>query len=439
LAQDDNPRDDDTRSPAQRRAEALADVCGFYVDYRTHIDTDPDADAPKVPKKRNWPHHVAVATTGDIAHHAGAQLLNGPHIDHRAFEALSCTAQLLRLVLDEDGAIRSYQMLPATVTDALFQAIAARDQGCRWPGCHKKPIHCDVHHLHHQENGGVNSPSCAAPPQRTGGSAAERSCVTPWNRRNPAHHLCRRIDRNNQTPNPTTRPPVELTKSLSIARSSAEHSTDRPSDLRENATTTPHSFGRVAPMRVFLAGASGVIGMRLIPLLAAEGRQVTAMTRSHRKADTLRDLGADPIVCDVFDTSALCEAVKAAGPDIIMNQITDLPDTVDRIGEYGVANARIRREGTQNLLAAARAAGVTRFITQSVAWTIPGDGGAAVEDMERSVLSIGGTIIRYGQFYGDGTYYEEPPRLGPIVHVDTAARRTLVALATDVALLTVVD
>jgi hypothetical protein len=158
LAETDNPRDDDTRSPAQRRAEALADVCGFYVDYRTHIGTDPDADAPKVPKKRNWPHHVAVATTGDITNHAGAQLLDGPHIDHRAFEALSCTAQLLRLVLDEDGAIRSYQMLPATVTDALFQAIAARDQGCRWPGCHKKPIHCDVHHLHHQENGGVNSP-----------------------------------------------------------------------------------------------------------------------------------------------------------------------------------------------------------------------------------------------------------------------------------------
>jgi hypothetical protein len=96
--------------------------------------------------------------TTEMRNHSGAQLLDGPHIDHQAFEALSCTAQLLRLVLDEDGAIRSYQMLPASVTDALFQAIAARDQGCRWPGCHKKPIHCDVHHLHHQENGGVNSP-----------------------------------------------------------------------------------------------------------------------------------------------------------------------------------------------------------------------------------------------------------------------------------------
>ena len=68
---------------------------------------------------------------------AGAQLLNGPRIDHQAFEALSCTAQLLRLVLDEHGAIRSYEMMPASVTDALFGAVAARDQHCRWPGCHK--------------------------------------------------------------------------------------------------------------------------------------------------------------------------------------------------------------------------------------------------------------------------------------------------------------
>jgi hypothetical protein len=158
LAETDNPRDDDTRSPAERRGEALADVCGFYLDYQKRITVDPDADAPKVPKKRNLPHLIAVSMTAEMRNHSGAQLLDGPHIDHRAFEALSCTAQLLRLVLDEDGAIRSYQMLPATVTDALFQAITARDQGCRWPGCHKKPIHCDVHHLHHQENGGVNSP-----------------------------------------------------------------------------------------------------------------------------------------------------------------------------------------------------------------------------------------------------------------------------------------
>jgi hypothetical protein len=161
LAETDNPRDNDTRSPAERRAEALGDVCGFYLDYQNRITTDPDADVPVVPKKRNWPQLIGVSLTDEMRNHAGAQLLDGPHIDHRAFEALSCTAQLLRLVLDEDGAIRSYELLPATITDALFAAIAARDQGCRWPGCHKKPIHCDVHHVHYQEHGGPNSPcSC---------------------------------------------------------------------------------------------------------------------------------------------------------------------------------------------------------------------------------------------------------------------------------------
>ena len=102
LAETDNPRDNDSRSPAQRRGEALADVCNFYVDYQHRVATDPDADAPVVPKKRNWPQLIGVTdTTDDIANHAGAQLLNGPRIDHQAFEALSGTAQLLRLVLDE--------------------------------------------------------------------------------------------------------------------------------------------------------------------------------------------------------------------------------------------------------------------------------------------------------------------------------------------------
>ena len=108
------------------------------------------------------PSSSASPTTDDIANHAGAQLLNGPRIDHQAFEALSCTAQLLRLVLDEHGAVRRYEMMPASVTDALFGAIAARDQHCRWPGCHKQPIHCDVHHVHFRENGGPNTSTTAA-------------------------------------------------------------------------------------------------------------------------------------------------------------------------------------------------------------------------------------------------------------------------------------
>jgi hypothetical protein len=156
LAEGDNPRDGDTRSPAQRRGEALADVCGFYVDYRTRTDADPDA--PSVPKSRNWPQLITVTSDTKLEHRDGGQILDGPGIDHCAVEALSCTAQLLRLVLDEDGAIRRYELLPASITDALFGAIAARDQGCRWPGCHKKPIHCDLHHLQHRAKGGKNSP-----------------------------------------------------------------------------------------------------------------------------------------------------------------------------------------------------------------------------------------------------------------------------------------
>jgi len=200
LAQSDNPRDDDTRSPAQRRGEALGDVCNFYLDYQHRVAVDADADAPVVPKKRNWPQLIGVATTDEIAHRAGAQLLNGPHIDHHAFEALSCTAQLLRLVLDDNGAIRSYQMLPASVTDALFGAVAARDQHCRWPGCHKKPIHCDVHHVHFREHGGLNTPCnccllCKYHHHRAAHAPNIRLCMEPDGTlfehatRGPPHHM----------------------------------------------------------------------------------------------------------------------------------------------------------------------------------------------------------------------------------------------------------
>ena len=158
LAETDNPRDNDTRSPAERRGEALADVCNFYLDYQHRVAVDPDADAPAVPKQRNLPHAIAIATTNEMRNRGGAQLLEGPRIDQQASEALSCTAQLLRLVLDDNGAIRRYELMPASVTDALFGAVAARDQHCRWPGCHKKPIHCDVHHIHFREHGGKNTP-----------------------------------------------------------------------------------------------------------------------------------------------------------------------------------------------------------------------------------------------------------------------------------------
>ena len=156
-------------------------------------------------------------------------------------------------------------------------------------------------------------------------------------------------------------------------------------------------------MRVFLAGASGVIGVRLIPLLVRDGHEVAGMTRSPGKAAALRELGAEPVVCDVFDAGALAQAVVAFGPELVMHQLTDLPDQAGQIPEFAARNNRIRTEGTRNLLAAAAQAGATRFLAQSIAWTPP-SGGEAVAEHERLVLAAGGVVIRYGIFYGPGTY-----------------------------------
>jgi hypothetical protein len=92
------------------------------------------------------------------------------------------------------------------------------------------------------------------------------------------------------------------------------------------------------------------------------------------------------------------------------------------------ANSRIRREGTRNLLAAQRAAGATRLIAQSVAFPLPDDAGAAVDEHERTVLDAGGVVIRYGQFYGPGTFHETGKPAPPSIQIDDAARRTLPAL-----------
>jgi nucleoside-diphosphate-sugar epimerase len=192
-------------------------------------------------------------------------------------------------------------------------------------------------------------------------------------------------------------------------------------------------------VRVFLAGASGVIGRRLVPLLTAAGHQVTGMTRSPGKTAELAALGAEPVVCDVFDAAALTDAVVEARAEAVLHQLTDLPDDVASIAAFGSANARIRREGTTNLLAAAEAAGAGRFVAQSVAWTLPGDGAAAVDDLERMVLHRGGVVVRYGQFYGPGTFHEGPPPPPPRIHVDEAARRTLPALDAHATVLTIVE
>lgn len=177
-------------------------------------------------------------------------------------------------------------------------------------------------------------------------------------------------------------------------------------------------------MRIFLAGATGVIGIRLVPLLVADGHAVAGMTRSPGKADQLRELGAEPVVCDVFNAGDLVAAVVRFDPQLVMHQLTDLPDSVDQIAAHRDRNNRIRTEGTRNLLEAAKAAGATRFIAQSIAWRPPA-GGEAVEEHERMVLDAGGVVLEYGTFYGPGTYGGDRRPDPPRIQVDDAARRTI--------------
>ena len=190
-------------------------------------------------------------------------------------------------------------------------------------------------------------------------------------------------------------------------------------------------------MRVFVAGASGVIGMRLVPLLVAAGHVAAGMTRSAEKAPSLRALGAEPVVCDVYEAEALREAVVAFAPDVVRHELTDLPDDEQLIGELAAANVRMRREGTANLLAAAGAAGARRILAQSIAWDVDGERGAAKDELERSVLAAGGVVLRYGRFYGPGTYYVHDPPPPPRVHVDAAARRTVELLSAESGVVTI--
>jgi nucleoside-diphosphate-sugar epimerase len=191
-------------------------------------------------------------------------------------------------------------------------------------------------------------------------------------------------------------------------------------------------------MRIFLAGASGVIGRALVPLLVADGHEVAGTTRGEARAELVRGLGAEPVVVDVYDAEALRDAVVAFAPDLVIHQLTDLPDDAAEVPERAAGNARIRDEGTANLIAAARAAGAERFLAQSIAW-IPAGGGESRRRHEAQVLAFGGVVLRYGQLYGPGTYYEgkppEPPRIG----VEEAARRTLDLLAAPSAIIEIVE
>ena len=192
--------------------------------------------------------------------------------------------------------------------------------------------------------------------------------------------------------------------------------------------------------RVFLAGASGVLGRRLIPLLVKAGYQVAGMTRSADRTDLIGQLGAVPVLCDVFDQATLFQAVRQFAPDFVLNELTDLPDDAASIGGYVDRNARIRTEGNRNLIEAARRSGSPKILAQSVAWPLPdGPGADAVAELERSVLAEGGVVLSYGQFYGPGTYHENRVPDEPRVHIDRAAERTVELLDSPSGVVVITD
>lgn len=193
-------------------------------------------------------------------------------------------------------------------------------------------------------------------------------------------------------------------------------------------------------MRVFVAGATGVIGAPLVRLLVSDGHAVAGMTRSAEKAGMLADAGAQPVVCDVFDGAAITRAVTEFGPDIVFHQLTDLPDDAADIARFAHRNSRIRAEGTRNLLAATAAARAERLIAQSISWELPDSRGrAATAEHERAVLRAGGVVIRYGQLWGPDTYYPTAPPDPPRIHVAEAARQTLSVLQAPPGVTVVID
>ena len=192
-------------------------------------------------------------------------------------------------------------------------------------------------------------------------------------------------------------------------------------------------------MRIFLAGATGLIGVRLLPLMLADGHVVAAMTRTREKIDALRAAGVTPVLCNVFDQNALTAAVKDFQPDVIVHQVTDLPDQIEKLADFLAGNNRVRSEGTRNLLAAAQAVNASGFVAQSIAWRTGPGTGPVLDAHENGVIAAGGTVLRYGLFYGPGTFYENDPPPPPRIHIDDAARRTIPFLAGRRGIFTITD
>lgn len=190
-------------------------------------------------------------------------------------------------------------------------------------------------------------------------------------------------------------------------------------------------------MKIFVAGGTGVIGRPLVARLLALGHSVVALVRSTENTQALVEQGIEPAIADVFDPEALKAAVSRSQPEVVIEQLTALPKTYTREAMMAAApfNTRIRLEGGANLLAAARAAGVRRYLRQSIAfWGVPGPGLAdeqtplvvdaspavaadarVVNELEQRLLgtpNIEGIIMRYGFFYGPGTWFSPDGDVG---------------------------
>lgn len=181
-------------------------------------------------------------------------------------------------------------------------------------------------------------------------------------------------------------------------------------------------------MRVFVAGATGAIGRQLVPALVAAGHEVAGMTRKPERVPELIAAGAAPYLCDVFDP-ALERAIGSFEPDVVVHQLTDLPARAALIPLKVAGLNKVRTAGTDALIAAARAAGAQRFVAQSVAFAAPAPVRKAVEHLERETLAYPGVVLRYGYFYGPGTWYPDGTDREPRVHVATAAERTVELLS----------
>jgi nucleoside-diphosphate-sugar epimerase len=234
-------------------------------------------------------------------------------------------------------------------------------------------------------------------------------------------------------------------------------------------------------MKVFVAGATGAIGLPLVRALCTLGHRVTGMTRAGRSADRLRELGAAVAAADAFDAKAVRDAIATAAPDVVIDQLTWLPAKPADVIRSLPDDTRLHREGGANLLAAARDLGVRRYILQSRGFYLDAPAGQLADESARLRLdapgeigastrvtaayevgvldapALEGVVLRYGFFYGPGTWYRpdgaiaeqvrrhETAIIGQgnavwsFVHIDDAVAATIASLTGEPGTYNIVD